>query len=52
MGKNKTVKHDRSPDVAPNILIALVHDAGQPAEHVQRRGSDPDGCCKLKWLIC
>jgi len=27
MGKNKTVKHDRSPDVAPNILIALVHDA-------------------------
>ena len=27
MGKNKTVKHDRPPDVAPNILIALVHDA-------------------------
>jgi hypothetical protein len=28
MGKNKTVKHDRRPDVAPNILIVLVHDAG------------------------
>jgi hypothetical protein len=28
MGKNKTVKHNRPPDVAPNILIALVHDAG------------------------
>ncbi|MGA9032630.1 MAG: hypothetical protein WB402_08950 [Sulfuricaulis sp.] len=28
MGKNKKVKHDRSPDVVPNILIALVHDAG------------------------
>ena len=28
MSKNKTVKHDRRPDDAPNIFIVLVHDTG------------------------